>query len=267
MTAPDRLKLVAYGRVSTLSQMDGYGPEIQTSALRNWAKTNGHTLAGPVLFDKGISGTVDADERPELSKALTLIATGRADGLLAPNMDRLARELTVQEATLAVIWAHGGRVFTVEQGEVLPDDDDDPMRRFVRQVMGAAAELERNLIVKRLKAGLATKKAAGGYAGGAPAYGFQAVGKELRTDDVEAEVVERIGAMHDRGMSLRQIAARLNDDGIPTKRGSVWHPSTVGRIVNPQARQADAERATDRYARKKTDKKIRKATRMIGRVA
>lgn len=258
MTATEKLKLVAYGRVSTAAQMDGYGPQIQTDDLRKWVRTNGHTLVGPILFDGGVSGTVEASERPELSKALSLIAAGKADGILVPNLDRLARELSVQEAALSVIWARGGRAFTVDQGEVLRDSDDDPARRFIRQVMGAAAEFERGLIVKRLKAGLATKRAAGGYAGGAPAYGMQAVGKELHTDDIEAEVVTRIHGMRTRGMSFRAIADRLNEDGIPTKRGARWQPYTVARIVSPDARQADRERSSDRYARIKQEKEARK---------
>ncbi|GAA1395221.1 recombinase family protein [Catellatospora coxensis] len=262
-----KLRLVAVGRVSTANQLDGYSPGAQTKALRAWIRVNGHTLVGPVLFDGAVSGTDDADERPELSKALNLIADGRADGLLVPNMDRLARELTVQEAALSVVWAHGGRVFTVEQGEVLPDDDDDPMRTFVRQVMGAAAQLERGLIVKRLKNGINTKRALGGYAGGAPAYGLRAAGKQLRKDAEEAAVVARIHEMRGRGLSLRAIAAELNGEQVPTKRGGRWQPYTIARIVNPDARPADAARAVDRRAAEKAAKRIRKATRMIGKVS
>ena len=137
-----RLRLIAYGRVSTSGQVDGYGPEVQTKAMRRWARLNKCTLVD-VLFDGAVSGTVDGDERPSLAEAMERVSAGEADGILSPNLDRLARELTVQEGALTVIWAHGGRFFTVDQGEVLPDDESDPMRTFVRQVMGAAAQLER----------------------------------------------------------------------------------------------------------------------------
>lgn len=260
-----KLKLAAVGRVSTAGQLDGYGPEIQTKDMRGWARRNGHTIYGEILFDGAISGTVDTDDRPGLSRALNLIADGKVDGLLVPNMDRLARELTVQEAALMVVWAHGGRVFAADQGEVLPDDASDPMRTFVRQVMGAAAQLERGLIVKRLTGGLAAKRAAGGYAGGAPAYGQRAVDAELKPDPEEMLVLARIKAMRERKISLREIAARLNADGIPTKRGGAWHSTTVGRILNPAARAADAERAVDRYAAKKAEKRKAKANKIMSR--
>ena len=266
-TETRRLKLVAYGRVSTAGQMDGFGPDVQRGAMKRWARTNKHALVD-VLFDGGVSGTVDSEDRPQLSRALEMIASGRADGILVPNLDRLARELTIQEGALTVVWAHGGRVFSVDQGEVLPDDESDPMRRFVRQVMGAAAELERGLIVKRLKSGRAAKEAAGKYAGGAPAYGVSATGGgELEADAEEVAVLDRIKTMRAGGASYRDVAAVLNADGVPAKRGGRWQPTTVARMLNPAARAADAERANARRARAKAETRLRKASRITGRVA
>lgn len=259
-----KLKLVAVVRVSTAGQLNGYGPEVQAKDMRRWARTNGHTIAE--MLTDGVSGTIDDDERPELSKALAMVAAGTVDGLLVPNLDRLARELTVQEAALMVVWAHGGRVFAADQGEILADDESDPMRTFVRQVMGAAAQLERGLIVKRLKAGRAAKRDRGGYAGGAPAFGLVAVDGGLVVNDAEAAVLDRINEMHAAGMSLRAIAAALNDDGVPAKRGGRWQANTVARMVDADARRADAERATSSRARVKTDAKIRKATKLVGKV-
>lgn len=260
------LRLIAYGRVSTASQMDGYGPDVQTKGMRKWARVNGHTIVD-ALFDGGVSGTVDGEERPELSKALAMVAGGEVDGILAPNMDRLARELTVQEGTLTVIWAHGGRFFTVDQGEVRMDDDDDPTRKFIRQVLGAAAELERGLIVKRLKSGRAAKKAAGKYAGGAPAYGQEVVNGTLTAQTDEAVALERVKSLRAEGASYRAIATLLNTEGVPTKRGGRWQATTVARILNPTARGSDAERATARRARTKVETKLRKAAKITGRVA
>ncbi|GAA2360908.1 hypothetical protein Cme02nite_38310 [Catellatospora methionotrophica] len=261
-----KLWLVAYGRVSTANQLDGYGPDVQTKDMKDWAKKNSVQLV-TVFFDGGVSGAVNADERPELSKALQMVADGTADGILAPNMDRLARELTVQEAALQVVWAHGGRVFTTDQGEILPDDDSDPMRTAMRQMAGVFAQLERGLIIKRLKGGRLAKMAAGGYAGGAPAYGQQAVDKALKADPVEAAVLARIQQMRDDGMSYRDIADALNADEVPTKRGKQWQPNTVVRMLNPEVRRADAERAADRYSRIKADKRLQKAGRMIGKAS
>ncbi|MFI9306653.1 hypothetical protein [Streptomyces triculaminicus] len=51
----------------------------------------------------GQTGRSSIDERDGLMDGMQWIA----DGFLAPNPDCLARELTVQEAVLAYIWALG----------------------------------------------------------------------------------------------------------------------------------------------------------------
>ena len=42
----------------------------------------------------------------------------------------------------------------------------------------------------------------------------------------------RIEALHANGLSLREIAQRLTNEGIPTRRGGKWHASTVRSVLN-----------------------------------
>jgi DNA invertase Pin-like site-specific DNA recombinase len=266
-TAAERpLRLVMYLRVSTAGQIDGYGLDVQESDCRRWAKKHGHRIV-KICTDGGISGKTTDDERPGLTEALAMLAAGEADGILAPTLDRVARELTVQEAALSVIWAYGGRAFTVDHGEHLADDQDDPMRKFVRHVMGAAAELERGLIAKRLRNGRKAKASQGGYAHGAPAYGQRAENKTLTVDADEAAVLEQMRRWKANGVGVRGIARRLNDSGVPSKHGKQWHPSSVARLLSPDARAA-ARRSS---ARARADEKARaqrqRAERVLSRLA
>lgn len=80
------------------------------------------------------------------------------------RLDRLARALTVHQAALATVWRFGGRLFTTESGEVMPDDPDDPMRTAMRQMAGVFAELEKRMLVKRLTDGRRRKAELGGFA-------------------------------------------------------------------------------------------------------
>jgi len=41
----------------------------------------------------------------------------------------------------------------------------------------------------------------------------------------------RIEALHAKGLSLREIAKRLSDEGVPTRRGGAWHASTVRAVL------------------------------------
>jgi len=144
------VKLVAYVRVSTESQAEeGLGLEVQEQAIRAYAALHYQELVA-ITQDEGISGTKPAAERPGLTEALALIEDGGAEGLIVARLDRLARTLVVQEAVLGHVWKHTGRVFSVDVGEVLQDDPDDPMRTAMRQMMGVFAQLERAHISARL---------------------------------------------------------------------------------------------------------------------
>jgi DNA invertase Pin-like site-specific DNA recombinase len=225
------LSFVGYRRVSTTGQIDGYGLPAQLTDLKAYAKRGGHRLT--VETDEAKSGTLPADERPGLVAALKAIAEGKADALLLPgDLDRLARELTVQEAILGQVWRAGGRVFSTTRGEILADDPDDPMRTAIRQVMGVFAQLDRALIIKRLRNGRKAKAEAGGYAGyGSPAYGQLSDGGELVTATAEDDAIALMRSLRDEGKSVRQITALLNDAGVPSKRGGVWYPQTVARVL------------------------------------
>ena len=225
------MKVIGYIRVSTDRQVDeGFGLEIQRSVIAQWAKSNGHKLVD-VLADEGISGTLGVEHRPALSEALVHVAEGRVAGVVVARLDRLARTLAVQEATLAHVWKHEGKVFAVDLGEVLQDDPEDPMRTAIRQFMGVFAQLERSMIAARLRAGRRIKHEQGGYAYGAPPFGYRSEAGVLVPDDREQLVVRRIKQLVADGSSVRGICEVLNREHLHPKRSQTWHPGTLARIV------------------------------------
>jgi DNA invertase Pin-like site-specific DNA recombinase len=236
------LRLVAYVRVSTDAQVDGYGLESQTLAVTSWAEAHGHRIV-QVCADEGVSGTTDAFDREGLASATDAMETGIADALVLPRLDRLARQLTVQEAVLAHLWQRGGRVFCADSGEILADDADDPMRTAMRQMAGVFAQLDRAMIVKRLRDGRRVKASKGGYVSGSPRYGWRAEGGELVEDPAEHAVIARMLEMKAQKMSMNAIAAALNRDGVPAKRGGVWRADAVARVLDPMARERARRRA------------------------
>jgi DNA invertase Pin-like site-specific DNA recombinase len=229
------MRLVAYLRVSSEGQVDGYGLDVQERAVRAWAKAHGHRIVA-LHTDAGISGATDAADRPGLSAALlALQRPPEAEGLVVARLDRLARALTVQEAALAVAWRAGGRVFTADAGEVLRDDPDDPMRTALRQVVGVFAELDRRMVVKRLRDGRKAKADAGRHSTGAYAYGLRGGGKGRQRDAVPDEderlIVERVGELRSAGDSYRSICATLTSEGFRPRRAVGWSPMVVRAIA------------------------------------
>jgi DNA invertase Pin-like site-specific DNA recombinase len=271
MTTPRTtpLRLILVRRVSTSAQaVDGYGLDAQEKDCRKWAKATGGIRIVHMVTDGdgkgGKSGTSTLDERPGLMDAVAWIADGRADGILAPNLDRLARELTVQEAVLSYVWAMAGRVFTADHGEHLEDDASDPMRTAMRQMRGVFHQLDRGLIVKRLTEGRSAKGEKGGYAYGAPRYGQTSVDKTLTADEQEERRVQEMERWRDEeGLSIRAIVARLNEQGIPSKRGGKWHPTTVSRLLSPEAREKARQQSAAARAARKEQKRRERAARLL----
>jgi DNA invertase Pin-like site-specific DNA recombinase len=182
--------------------------------------------------DEGVSGSNGVEEREALPDALNLVASGEASGVVVARLDRLARNLTVQEAILARVWAAGGHVFAVDLGEVAKDDPDDPMRTALRQMVGVFSQLERAMITARLRAGRRLKADRGGFAGfGSPPFGFRAETGQLLPDEDEQKALALVRRLHGKGRSLRQIAEALEAAGHRPRRSGHWHAESLRRIV------------------------------------
>lgn len=234
------MQLVAYCRTSTANGAGSDSLQAQEDACCAWAAENGHGVV-LVLRDDALSGALGIEDRPGLAASLVALDDGSAEGLVVHRPDRLARELHVQEVALAHAWGSGDhvRVFEAAEGaEILRDDPRDPQWRFLRQVMGAAAELERGLIKARLQGGRRRKAAQGGYIGGNRLhrrYGYELVDGEYRRVEHEQEAIERMQGYRGatpRPLSWAFIAERLNDLEIPPPSGAAWYPMTCRRICN-----------------------------------
>lgn len=235
-------RLVGYVRVSSNGQLDGYGPDAQRADIRAWAKANGHRIV--LWTEDAITGTCDALDRPGFAEAVEMIATKRAEGIVVARLDRLARSVTVQESALAYLWRLGASVYAVDSGEVHADDPDDPMRTFVRQVMGGIAQLDRAMTVRRLAQGRRAKAAEGKKAVGSYRVGERGTGKgrtrDAGPDAAEQRAVSRIVALRREGWSYREIAATLDQEGHKPRRAQSWSAMSVRNIAHREALAASA---------------------------
>ena len=96
------------------------------------------------------------------------------------------------------------------------------------------------LIGERTRTALAYKRQQRQPTSHAP-YGFRANGKRHCMDPIPRElvIVHRILEAWRAGGTYAGIAAQLNAEGVPTKRGGRWHASTVRGIVQRRAWYAD----------------------------
>jgi DNA invertase Pin-like site-specific DNA recombinase len=242
-------RVVGYLRVSTDAQAErGFGLDVQEQAIRQWAKRENKVLT-ELFPDAGVSGSNGLESRVALPEALSAMKEGGAEGLVVYRLDRLARDLVLQETLLMEIKRLGCYVYSTAGGEAgyLADDPEDPSRRLIRQILGAVSEYERSMINLRLRSGRQRKKERGGYASGSPPFGWEAIDGDLVPVVEQQAVRRRIRALHDDGHSIRQIAENLNRDSVPTKRdGGRWHPTSVARILQSRDGSAPGHSHTSR---------------------
>jgi DNA invertase Pin-like site-specific DNA recombinase len=128
------------------------------------------------------------------------------------------------------VWSEGRRAgVRAIGGEVKRDDPDDP---FVRQVMGAAAQLERGLVTARMQAGKRRARAEGRSNGGHRPYGFELEGAVLVEVQHEQQILERIRRWRAGGQTLQEIADTLSAADVPAAGGGRWHRMAVKRVTD-----------------------------------
>ncbi len=220
---------VAYLRVSTDRQgKSGLGLEAQRKAVADHVAGKGEITAEYVEVESG-----KKNDRPQLARAL---AEARRIGavLLIAKLDRLARNV----AFIANLLEAGVEIAAADMPEA---------NRFLLHVMAAVAEHEGRAISDRTRAALAAAKARGVALGwsmpGRAGEQRQAARKgaarnALKADQHAANVMPMVWQIAGRGASLRQIATELNERGIKTARGGLWHAGTVRNIM---ARQGEIE--------------------------
>jgi DNA invertase Pin-like site-specific DNA recombinase len=164
-----------------------------------------------------------------------MVRSRKAQGIVVPRLDRLARDLIVQETILAEVRRIDGEAFSTSPAEAsyLTDDPDDPSRKLIRQVLGAVSEYERSMVTLRLRNGRRRKAQMGGYSSGAPAFGLAARDGDLIESEDEQLTIRRIAELRASGVSLREICSTLESEGHRRKRGGTrWQPMAVKRVLD-----------------------------------
>jgi len=196
-------RLVGYARVSTDEQ--------STAAQRDELAAAGCTD----LFTEHASGA-DRD-RPELSRAIA--ACGAGDVLVVVRLDRLARSVRHLLEVIEQLRARGAGFRSLAD----PIDTTTPQGVFALQVLGAVAELERQLIAARTRAGIKAAVARGARPGnpGVRARDPAAIAKitQARAARHTAQLVASADAWLPTVRQLRPhqdwhaVAKALNDKG------------------------------------------------------
>jgi DNA invertase Pin-like site-specific DNA recombinase len=211
-------KAHAYLRVSGKGQIEGDGFTRQLKAIREYAAAHDIKIV-TVFREEGVSGTKESADRPAWTELMTALHSNGVHMVIVERLDRLARDLMVQETIVADLRKHGFELVSVAEPDLMAND---PTRILVRQMMGAVAQYEKSQIVLKLRGARMRKRAKEGRCEGRKPYGFY---------DGEGEALERLKALRSEGLPFERIAACLNEEGVPTRTGRPWHGVVVNRIL------------------------------------
>jgi DNA invertase Pin-like site-specific DNA recombinase len=211
---------VPYYRVSTARQgQSGLGLEAQKAAL--------HTFVGDPSLLLGEFVEVESGKKNQRPQLLAAIAAARAVGatLLIAKLDRLSR--------------NAGFIFALRDSGVdfvccdMPDANTLTVGLFA-----VIAQHERETISQRTIDALTAKKARGAVLGTPANMTPAAIAKSLnirqenaRTNQQNQQAARLGGLLYAQGHTLQQIAQELNDGGYRTRRGQLFFPMSVQRLL------------------------------------
>lgn len=219
------MEAYSYLRVSGMGQVDGDGFIRQSEAIIRYAAGAGISVM-QTFREEGVSGAKDLENRPALQDLLLAIDGGGVRTVLIEKLDRLARDLMVQETILGDLRKRGITVISVSEPDLC---SDDPSRKLMRQIFGAISEYDKAMIVLKLRGARQRKKARTGHCEGAKPFGAA---------DGQRTTIDRILTLRGAGMAVDTIADTLNLEGLLSKTGGRWYGSSVRNVLLRESRAA-----------------------------
>jgi DNA invertase Pin-like site-specific DNA recombinase len=188
----------------------------QKHAIETYAQQHGIRIVK--WFTDTISGTTDLEHRPALFDLMKALEANGVKVVLCERLDRLARDLMIQESIIKDIQRKGFELISTAEPDLC---GNEPTRTMIRQILGSFAQYERALIVSKLRGARQRAKAKNpDYREGRKPFGMR---------EGESETIQYIQKLRGKGLAWDTIAERLNAEGVKARAGK-WHATSVQRV-------------------------------------
>lgn len=185
---------IGYARVSTADQ----NPDMQIQALLDYG-----VKRELIFVDHASGGTLD---RPNFIRALKYVQRPGME-FVVWKLDRMGRTLEGIIEVLNFLERNGVAFFSLTERV----DVTTPMGKAMLQMMGVVAELERNLIAERTKAGIARARERG-----------EQGGRPIAMTPARVEVADRMLRMGQRGADVWNALKPLSEVKISRAAYFAW---------------------------------------------
>lgn len=226
------LKAYGYCRVSGAGQIDGNGFERQENAIRTFASKNKIEIVH--VYREQVSGIKDQDDREVFQLMLSDILRNGVRTIIVEGLDRLAREYRVQEQLIIYLASKEITLIDARTGEdVTLAIGSDPMKKAMIQMQGIFAELEKNLLVKKLRLARESKRMAAGKCEGRKGWGDTPDKRDAILGQIK---VLRRKPKFGKRLTFVEVANQLNklamdDDTCTTITKKLWTGAMVQNFL------------------------------------
>ncbi|MBP7654843.1 recombinase family protein [Candidatus Dependentiae bacterium] len=247
------MKAIIYARVSTSGQEEkGFGFDLQISACQTLAKEKNIEVVE--VIKEQVSGSAEIKDRKGILQLFETLKNNKIDYVIVYKNCRIARNLAISLFIEEQINKNGAKILSVLDPSNL---EENAMSTAFKQISAVFSQLEKQLIVERLRAGRKAKfekdavqknkKYTGAaFAGSAVSYGYKSENGNLVINDEYCEfirdIVDRL-----QNQSLFSIVKELNrkidngDNVLKPKRGKYWYVSTLLYVLKNSTISASAK--------------------------
>ncbi len=226
MTKQIKKIAVGYLRVSGKGQIKGHGFTRQKDEIQAYAKKNGYKIIE--WYEEVYTGT--QEDRPEFMRMVEDVLGNGCRTIIIECMDRFGRRSMVSEQLLALLIRKDIAMISAMTAQNVTEDvqnENDPWKKFIIQIQNSVAELDKRLLVRKLRKAREAKRTKTGRCEGRKPYGYY---------PGEDKIVKRIKELYrkpkgEKRMGFRTIARKLNEEGIPTRSGVPWSDTQVRSIL------------------------------------
>lgn len=218
------MKAYGYLRVSTKGQMDGHGFDRQQDTIQKYCEGQGIRIAQ--YYKEQASGKSEADQREQFTSMVESILTNGVRTIVVESLDRLAREFVIQQQLLTYLISKDIHLINASTGENVTEAlSSEPMRKAIVQMQGIFAELDRSLLVNKLRKARERIRAEKGRCEGRKPFYDKDIIKAIR----------RLRTRRKQGMkrmTYKQVAEKLNKDGVESATGRPFTDASVRKLMS-----------------------------------
>jgi DNA invertase Pin-like site-specific DNA recombinase len=175
--------------------------------------------------DGGVSG--GTLERPALKRLIADIEAGMVDVVVVYKIDRLSRSLMDFAKLVEVFDAQNVTFVSVTQSF----NTTTSMGRLTLNILLSFAQFEREVIGERIRDKFAASRARGMWMGGWAPHGYDVKDRKLIVNEAEAKIVRMIFERFARVGSATLLAKALAEEGVRTKRGTLFDKSSLYKLI------------------------------------